>query len=227
MEQPMLDFGYEILAELGRGTTGVVYKARHRDVRLDRIGALNVLVLGSAPDASLRLKWFLNESSVLAMLTFQPDPALPKIYGVGNHEGQHYFVREFVEGDTLEHLVETKAIGLEKGIGILSAITRAVQRIHDQGIAHRNLHPSNVLVNTKDEAKLIGFGLSWGLIGSKTLAPGITGVTDDVDVRAPQELLGWLFATLGKAMPSRLEAIQQPDALPSLGAFDSALREYT
>src|ERR1700747_1617847 len=93
---------YEILTELGRGTTGVVYKARHNHVRPDRLVALKVPLLGSESDAPLRLRRHRNEAQVLALLTFQSDPVLPTLYDVGHDEKQFYFAREFVDGETLE-----------------------------------------------------------------------------------------------------------------------------
>lgn len=88
--QPTSVCGYEILAELGRGTTGIVYKARHPVVKRDRLLALKMPSLGCALEATGRLARFQNEWNALRVLTWEPDPAIPTLYGVGcNFAGQN------------------------------------------------------------------------------------------------------------------------------------------
>jgi serine/threonine protein kinase len=122
--------GYEILAELGRGTTGIVYTARHPVVKPDRLLALKMPSLGSAPEVASRLAGYQNEWNALRVLTWEPDPAIPTLYNVGcDFAGQNnYYVREFVEGSTLEQLVASGAVGLRDGIRVLSTVAGAVQR---------------------------------------------------------------------------------------------------
>src|SRR5262245_44620955 len=148
MTQPASVCGYEIMTELGRGTTGIVYKARHPVVKPERLLALKMPSLDSAMDATRRFRCYLNEWNALRLLTLEPDPAIPTLYDAGcDADGQNnYYVREFVEGSTLEQLVTTGAVGLRESIAVLTIIAGAVNRMHAQGIAHRNLRGSNVLV---------------------------------------------------------------------------------
>src|SRR5262249_55395336 len=114
---PAFVCGYEILAELGRGTTGTVYKARHPVVKPERLLALKMPLLGSAPEATGRLARYHNEWNVLRVLTWKPDPAIPTLYDVGcDAAGQsNYYVREFVDGSALEQLVAKGAVSLREG----------------------------------------------------------------------------------------------------------------
>jgi serine/threonine protein kinase len=103
-----------MLAELGRGTTGTVFKAHHRVVKPERLLALKMPSLGLAREATSRLARYHNEWNALRVLTWEPDPAIPTLFDVGcDAAGQNnYYVREFVDGATLEQLVATGAMGL-------------------------------------------------------------------------------------------------------------------
>jgi serine/threonine protein kinase len=230
VNQPSSVCGYEILAELGRGANSIVYKARYPFVRPDRPVALKMPVLGSESDAPLRLANHRRESFVLAMLSQEPDPALPSIYDIGYDPDplrQHYYIaREFVEGSTLEQLISAGALGLPDRIAILAAITEAVQRVHGRGFVHRNLQPSNVLIRRDSMPKLIGFGLSATIAGWNKLPPGVSGVSPEVDVRGLKEMLGWLCATICPSVPLPLRAICQSSPGQSPGALAEALRSY-
>jgi serine/threonine protein kinase len=226
--QPAFVCGYEILAELGRGTTGTVYKARHRVLKPERTVALKVPLLGSGPDTTGRMARYQNEWNALRLLTWEPDPAIPSLYDVGcDAAGQNnYYAREFVDGSTLEHMVATGALKLREGIRVLSAIAGAVQRMHGRGIGHRNLRVSNVLMRADGTPKLIGLGHVWPLGGADGLPPGVSGVSPEVDVLALQEILSWLCATLRQPVPEPLEAVRRPGSVASPGRFAEALGSY-
>jgi serine/threonine protein kinase len=225
---PAFVCGYEILAELGRGTTGIVYKARHPVVKPDRLVALKVPSLGSGPEAAVRHACYYNEWNALRVLTWEPDPVIPTLYNVVcDFAGQsNCYAREFVEGSTLEQLVASGTVGLRAGIRVLSTIAGAVQRMHALWIAHRNLRASNALVNGDGEPKLIGFRHVGPLTGANRLPPGMSGVSPEVDVRALQEMLAWLSAALHQPVPAPLETVQQPGAVPNPGRFAEALGSY-
>jgi hypothetical protein len=220
--------GYEILAELGRGTTGIVYKARHTVVKPDRLVALKMPSLDATSEATGRLACYHNEWNALRILTWEPDPAIPTLYDVGrDFAGENdFYVREFVDGSSLEQLVASGAMGLHEGIRVLLTIAGAMQRMHALWIVHRNVRASNVLVRTDGEAKLIGFRRVWPLAGADRLPPGMSGVSAEIDVRALQEILAWLCTTLCQSVPAPLEEIRQPGAVPSLSQFVEALGRY-
>jgi serine/threonine protein kinase len=225
--QPFSICGYTILAELGRGTTGIVYKARHGILKPDRLVALKIPSLGPPSEQPKRLASFHREFHALAMLTHEPDPAFPTLFDVGHdNAGEHYLAREFVDGSTLERRATGGALGLREGIRILATVAGAVRELHDRGIAHRNLQPSNVLVGRDGTAKLIGFGLVWALAGSDKLPPGLSGESAEVDVRALRKMLSWLCATLRLPVPASLAAIRQFVSAPGAAPFEEALRSY-
>jgi serine/threonine protein kinase len=215
---------HAILAELGRGTTGIVYEAR--DLTLNRRVALKVLTLSPDADRQTKTAWFFRECRVLAHLTSKPGCNIPNLHMVAEHQGQPYYVRELVDGDTLERRVADGSIDLRAGLGVIAEVARVVDRVHGHGYAHRNLYPANVLVATGGTPKLIGFGRVGPLAGSNLLPPGASGVPPEIDVRALQEMLGWLCATLREPVPSALQGIQHPDAVSSPGALAGAIRCY-
>ena len=115
---------------------------------------------------------------------------------------------------------------MHTGISILATVAEAVAVVHAKGAAHRNLHPSNVLVTAGGAPKLIGFGLVEALAGSNGLPPGVPGVPAEVDGRALQQMLDWLCATLRQPIPAPLEAIRHPSSIPSAVRFADALNSY-
>jgi len=228
VDHPTSVGGYDILSELGRGTTGAVYKARHPFVLPDRVVALKMPLLGSASEAPLRLARYHNEWNVLRILTWEPDPAVPTLYLVGGGvPGQpNFYAREFVEGSTLEQLAAARSLTLQEGITVLAAVARAIVRVHTRGIAHCNLHPSNVLVAVDGTPKLIGFGRVELLTGSDMLPPGSAGVLPEVDVRGLQDLLRWLCVTLQQPVPAGLEWVMAPESATTASAFAEDLDSY-
>jgi len=187
--------------------------------------ALKMPSLGPATDVASRFARYHNEWNALRVLTWEPDPAIPSLYDVGcDAAGQNnFYVREFVDGETLEQLVSSGAVPLREGIRVLAAIAGAVQRMHDREIAHQNLRGSNVLVRADGVPKLIGFGHVTPLAGAASPPPGMSGVSASVDVLALQELLGWLCAALRQPVPASLEAVRRSGSVPSPGRFAEAL----
>ncbi len=219
---------YEILAELGSGTTGIVNKACHVAMP-DRIVALKVPRLGPGSEARWRANCYQMEWQLLACLTHKHDPRFATLYdvGIGKQEHPvHHYTREYIDGVTLEQLATTKTMTLRSGISILATVAKAVTVVHARDYAHRNLHPSNVLVPVSGEPKLIGFGLVWILAGSNLLPPGVPGVSAEVDVRALQHMLDWLCATLGQPIPAPLEALRRSCAIPCVARLADALDNY-
>jgi len=145
---------FELLAKLGEGGMGAVYKARM--VSQDRICALKILPPKAAEDAEY-LQRFLREARSTAKLNH---PNIVRAYAVGTVEGYHVFAMELVEGSDLKR----RTLGLQKlsedevvviGIAISSAIAHA----HDNGIIHRDVKPENILMDAHGTPKLSDLGL--------------------------------------------------------------------
>jgi serine/threonine-protein kinase len=155
--------GYDILEEVGRGTMGVVYKARH--LRLNRLVALKV-VLGGAHAHPEDLVRFLGEAEVLARFHHAH---LVLIYEAGWHDGHLYLAMELVEGGTLAQQCAAAHRAPRQAAELVESLARAVQHAHRRGVVHRDLKPSNVLLTKAGRPKLTDFGLAKRLDGGDGL----------------------------------------------------------
>jgi serine/threonine protein kinase len=218
--------GYEILSELGRGTTGVVFKAK--DKRLGRLVAVKMPALVPLPMAEVEIRKarFMREARVLAALTGKPEANIPSIQLVGEERGQIYYQREYVDGSTLEERAATSNLGLREGVAVLATIGRVVHRVHARGLAHRNLHPSNVLVGRDGTTKLIGFGYVGLLAGSDLLPKGSAGVQPSLDLQALARILEWLCTALQQDIPSGLRAAARGGSVTSVTAYAETLEAW-
>jgi WD40 repeat protein/tRNA A-37 threonylcarbamoyl transferase component Bud32 len=152
---PADSFGdYELLAEIGSGGMGVVYKARHKS--LDRLVALK-MVRASELGSTAEVQRFRNEAQILACLEH---PHIVAIHEVGEHQGQVYFTMQLVEGGSLDqHLPRFRADG-RLSAQLLVAIARAVHHAHQRGVLHRDLKPSNILLDGEGRPHVTDFGLA-------------------------------------------------------------------
>ncbi len=152
---------YEILAPLGAGGMGEVYRAR--DTRLGRDVALKVLPEALAKDSG-RMARFEREAQILASLNH---PNIAAIYGLEESGGVRALVTELVEGPTLEDKIRaahgTGALQLDEALPIAKQIAEALEAAHERGIIHRDLKPSNVKVTPEGTVKVLDFGLAKGL----------------------------------------------------------------
>lgn len=145
---------YEILAEVSRGSFGVVYRARQQG--LDRIVALKVLLAGShaSPEAVAR---FQREARAVAKLKHAN---IVPIYDIGTQDGHHYFAMEFVEGRSLSAQIQKQAVTIPDALAIAEALADAIESAHQQGVIHRDIKPSNILVDPRGLPHLTDFGLA-------------------------------------------------------------------
>lgn len=158
---------YELLEEIGRGGMGVVYRAQQRS--LDRVVAIKLMAFG--PGASPEfIKRFRAEAVSAASLHH---PNIVAIHEVGVHEGQHFFVMDCIEGQSLARLVGNQPLPARRAASYLKTIAEAVHYAHERGILHRDLKPSNVLVDTNDQPHVVDFGLARRLEGDSELT--VTG----------------------------------------------------
>src|SRR5215216_422871 len=151
---------YEVLAPVGAGGMGEVYRAR--DTRLNRDVALKILPEVFADDAE-RLARFEREAHVLASLNH---PNIAQIYGIeeGLPEGGRHAVRalvmELVEGETLADRIARGAIPLDEALPIARQIADALEAAHERGVIHRDLKPANIKVRPDGTVKVLDFGLA-------------------------------------------------------------------
>ena len=158
--------GYEILAPLGAGGMGEVYRAH--DTKLRREVALKVLPEALAADPD-RLSRFTREAHMLATLNH---PNIAAIYGVEDSGSIHALVLELVEGQTLAERIADEGRGLPvpETLAIARQIAEALEAAHEKGVIHRDLKPANIKVTPEDRLKVLDFGLAKAL--SEGAAPG-------------------------------------------------------
>ena len=148
---------YRIESKLGAGGMGVVYKAV--DSRLDRTAAIKVL--GASAFSADREKRFVQEAKAASSLNHAN---IVTIYDIDTQEidGKpvHYIAMEYVAGETLDHLIGRKGLGIRTALKYASQIADALAAAHAAGIVHRDLKPSNVMVTSQGLVKVLDFGLA-------------------------------------------------------------------
>src|SRR6202047_2183879 len=145
---------YEILASIGPGGMGEVYRAR--DTKLGRDVAIKVLPANFVNDPE-RLSRFQREARMLAALNHAN---IATIYGLEQSGGTSYLVMELVSGETLQERVKAGPLGIEEALKIAVQIAEALEAAHEKGIIHRDLKPANVKVTPEGKVKVLDFGLA-------------------------------------------------------------------
>jgi len=155
---------YEVIAQIGAGGMGEVYRAR--DTKLNRDVALKILPDTFAADPD-RLARFRREAQVLASLNH---PHIAAIHGVEDSGGTHALVLELVDGPTLADRIAEGPIELDEALPIARQIAEALEAAHEQGIIHRDLKPANIKIRDDDTVKVLDFGLAKMLETDSTAA---------------------------------------------------------
>jgi hypothetical protein len=185
---------YEILAPIGAGGMGEVYRARDR--RLGRDVAVKVLPAELSADSG-RLRRFEKEARSASSLNH---PNIVTVYDIGTSESVSYIAMELVEGVTLRQMLAGGSLPLKKLLGVAAQVAGGLARAHEAGIVHRDVKPENVMVTEDGLAKILDFGLAKltlaGEWGEGTQAPTVSGATEPgmvvgtVAYMSPEQALG-------------------------------------
>lgn len=174
---------YEIVAPLGAGGMGEVYKAR--DTKLGRDVAIKVLPQAFARDPA-RLSRFEREARILAAINH---PNIATIYELGDHQGTPFLVMEFIPGQTLADRISHQSVPVGQALDLGRQMAEALEAAHARGVVHRDLKPANVMVTPEDKIKILDFGLakhSW--LDSES--EGTQAPTGAADKTIPGTILG-------------------------------------
>ncbi|MGB9075179.1 MAG: protein kinase [Terriglobales bacterium] len=185
---------YEILAALGAGGMGEVYRAR--DSRLERDVAIKVLPTNLSTDPPLRQR-LEREAKAVSKLNH---PHICTLHDIGHQDGVDFLVMELVEGETLEQRLLKGSLSSDQTLRCATQIAGALAKAHKLGIVHRDLKPSNVML-TKTGAKLMDFGLA-KQSGPAPLAAALTEMTLE---QAKLTGEGMLVGTFQYMAPEQLE----------------------
>jgi len=210
---------YEILAAIGAGGMGEVYRAR--DTKLNRDVALKVLPASFASDPD-RLARFTREAQTLASLNH---PNIAHIHGLEESGGVRALVMELVEGDDLSQRIARGAVPLDEALPIAKQISEALEAAHEQGIIHRDLKPANIKVRSDGTVKVLDFGLAKL---TEAAAHGARGadVTMSPTITSPAMVtgIGVLLGTAAYMSPEQAKG-READKRSDIWAFGCVLYE--
>jgi serine/threonine protein kinase len=204
---------YQIVAPLGQGGMGEVYRAT--DTRLGRTVAVKVLpeALASDPERRQRLE---REARIAGSLSH---PHICTLYDIGEEGGTHYLVMEYVEGQTLAQRLESGPLPLDLALTFATQVADALDKAHRRGVVHRDLKPANVIVSASG-VKLLDFGLA-------TRRTQVRGTASQIPTEDHQERItseGAIVGTLQYMAPEQLEG-QEADNRTDIFAFGALVYE--
>jgi serine/threonine protein kinase len=205
---------YEIVARIGSGGMGEVYRAR--DTRLNRTVAIKILAphLADSPESRDR---FEREARLIASLNH---PHICMLHDVGHQDGTDYLVMEYLEGETLASRLAKSRLPLERTLLYAIQIADALDKAHRKGVTHRDLKPGNIML-TKSGAKLLDFGLAKLKQGPSAAGAPLSQLPTGKDSITAQ---GTIVGTLQYMAPERLQG-KETDARADIFSFGAVVYE--
>jgi len=205
---------YEILAPLGAGGMGEVYRAR--DSRLGREVALKVLPESFSKDAD-RLRRFEQEARAVAALNH---PNILAIHDIGENVGAPFIVSELLEGSSLRAELEHGPLSARKASDYAAQIAQGLAAAHDKGVVHRDLKPENIFLTKDGRVKILDFGLA----KLTTKGEGAKGQSDGLTLTSSPTEAGMVMGTAGYMAPEQVRGAAV-DSRTDIFAFGAVLYE--
>src|SRR5262245_19350268 len=189
--------GYEIVRELGRGGMGVVYLARHQELK--RLVALKMILAGVHADDET-LSRFHREAEAVARLQH---PGITQIHDVGQHDGRPYLALEYVDGGNLSDQLARKARSPRAAAALVETIARTAHYAHQRGIVHRDLTPRNILLGSSTSTH----GVRLSKYDPKSYEPKITdfGLAKELDAEVIRTQSGMVMGTPSYMSPEQAQ----------------------